>query len=101
MKVQLITFPGCPNAPMARAALQRALASAGIVERIEEVNTADPETPEPLRAWGSPTVLLDGEDVGGMVAPTGQSCRLYEDDEGRMQSAPPESLIAAALRRAG
>jgi len=99
MRIQLITFPGCPNATATRAALDRALAAAGIADRIEEVNTSSPETPESLRGWGSPTVLLNGEDVGGQSAPAGPSCRLYRDENGKVQGAPPVALLFAAVLR--
>ena len=100
LRVQLITFPGCPNATAARAALDQALAAVGIADRTEEVNTSSPETPESLRGWGSPTILLNGEDVGGQVASTGTSCRFYRDDDGHVQGSPPASLLTAAVLRA-
>ncbi len=99
MKVQLLTFPGCPNAEAAREALRSMLASSGIVSPIEEVDTTAPDTPEPLRGWGSPTVLIDGRDVGGQETPTGASCRLYRDGDGRHHGIPSETLLRAALVR--
>jgi len=100
MRVQLITFPGCPNAAAARAVLERVLAATGADDRIEEVDSTAPETAEHLREWGSPTILLDGADVGGEPAPTGRSCRLYRDNVGKVHGAPPESLLLAAMQRA-
>jgi hypothetical protein len=100
MRIQLITFAGCPNASATRSALERVLAAAGITDPIEEIDTSAPETAEPLRGWGSPTVLLDGKDVGEEAAPTAPSCRLYKDGEGTVHGAPPESLLSAAVRRA-
>jgi mercuric ion transport protein len=97
MKIQLLTFPGCPNAEAARERLRSVLASSGIGSPIEEVDTTGPDTPEPLRGWGSPTVLIDGKDVGGQEAPTGASCRLYRDGDGRHQGMPSEALLRAAL----
>lgn len=100
MRIQFITFPGCPNASAARKALERALTAAGILDRIEDVNTFAADTPENLRGWGSPTVLLNGEDVGGQAVPSGPSCRLYTGDRGKVLAAPSEALLSAALRRA-
>ena len=99
MKVQLLTFPGCPNAHAARGTLRSVLASSGIVSPIEEVDTTVPDTPGPLRGWGSPTVLIDGKDVGGQEAPTGTSCRLYRDEDGRLRGGPSETLLRNALGR--
>ena len=101
MKVQLLTFPGCPNGAAAREALQHVLESAGIRAPIEEVNTAAAETPEPLRGWGSPTILIDGVDIEGLEAPASASCRLYRDDAGRVHRVPPEATILGALARNG
>jgi hypothetical protein len=100
MRIQLITFTGCPNTSGAREALTRVLARAGIADVIEEVDTSDPRTPEALRDWGSPTVLIDGVDVGGLDAPSGPGCRLYVQARGASRGIPPESLILAGLRRA-
>ena len=100
MKVQLLTFPGCPNAAAARESLRRALASSGFHVPIEEVNTTAPETPERLRGWGSPTILINGADVTGQEAPDSPSCRLYRDEEGRLRATPPEALVRSALNLA-
>ena len=97
MKIQLLAFPGCPNAKAAREALASALAASRIDERIEEVDTTSADTPESLRSWGSPTILIDGRDVGGLEAPTGAGCRLYRDEEGIIRGTPDESLVRSAL----
>jgi len=97
MKIQLLSFPGCPNAGAAREALRRTLAARGIDTPVEEVDTSSPATPGHLRGWGSPTVLIDGVDVGGERSPGGASCRLYRGGAGRIQGTPPVALIEAAL----
>ena len=99
MKVQLLTFPGCPNADAARNTLRAVLAWMGIVLLIEEVNLDSPETPEHLRGWGSPTVLIDGVDVAG-GEPSGLGCRLYRDEEGRVHTGPTPAQLRKALSRA-
>ena len=101
MRVQLLTFPGCPNAAASREVLQRVLESRGITASIEEVNTAAPETPEHLHGWGSPTILVNGVDIEGQEAPTGASCRLYRDAAGRVRGVPPEAAILGAVTRNG
>jgi hypothetical protein len=99
MKVQLLTFPGCPNAIAARELIQRLLSSSGIRASLEEVNTTAPETPEQLRGWGSPTILINGVDIEGQDTPVTASCRLYRDSAGRLRGVPPEALLQAALTR--
>lgn len=95
MVVQLLYFPGCPNLEEARRELRLALRDVEPKPRLEEVDVTSPDTPEHLRGWGSPTILVDGKDVAGGT-PAGSSCRLYPDAGGR--NVPPQPRIAAALR---
>jgi mercuric ion transport protein len=100
LKIQLITFAGCPNAAAARAVIERALSEAGIAARIEEIDTSAADAPPALREWGSPTILVNGIDVAGGTEPTGPSCRLYRDPMGGARAAPPDELLMSALKRA-
>ncbi len=98
MKVQLFYFPGCPHADATRGLLRRVLAEEGLPAAFEEIDVSAAGTPEELRPWGSPTILVDGHDVAGLP-PTGSSCRLYRTTGGT-QGVPPEGLLREALRRA-
>jgi hypothetical protein len=89
--VQLLSFPGCPNVENARRALLAAFSALGREPLFEEVDTTDPNTPVELRAWGSPTILVNGVDVAGGT-PAGRSCRLYAG------GTPPVESIVAMLR---
>jgi hypothetical protein len=76
--------------------LRAVLAASGVATEIEEVDTTAPDTPESLRRWGSPTVLINGVDVEG-GEPSGSSyCRLYRDERGQVRGTPS----VAGLRRA-
>jgi hypothetical protein len=80
VKIQLLYFPGCPHVDASRAALREALAAEQIAVGVEEIDVAHPDAPAWVRAWGSPTILIDGRDVAGQRAPstsTGVACRLY------------------------
>jgi len=99
MKVQFVMFPGCPHAVPARRVLDRVLAAAGVTVPVEEIDTTAPETPEHLRNWGSPTILINGLDFEGQPIPTAPSCRLYTDRLGRTLGAPSEMLLLAAVQR--
>ena len=101
MKVQLLSFPGCPNTAAALESLREVLASRRPGVHVEEIDMTATDAPAGLRGWGSPTILIDGQDVGGAVAPGHTSCRLYRDANGRMQGVPPRALIEAAVARAG
>lgn len=73
--IQFLAFEGCPLADAAREALEQALRTVGL--QYDEVDLLDPKTPDDLRGWGSPTILINGRDVTG--APKGNSigCRVY------------------------
>lgn len=98
MKVQLLSFPGCPNVSAARQALRRCLAAAGLPQDFEEVDVTAPQTPAHLRRWGSPTILVNGADVAGEL-PAGVCCRLYAA-RGR-HGCPSDEMIYRALAQPG
>lgn len=94
MKIQLLSFPGCPTAGPTRAALVEAMGRAGVSVPIEEIDTTAATTPEYLRGWASPTVLIDGVDLEGRRGPDGGGCRLY----GGRGAPPSVELIERRLR---
>jgi len=74
MKIELLTFAGCPRAPHARSRLREALRLEGLPDSFDEVDV-DRETPH--GPWGSPTILIDGIDAAGEAEPNGAAaCRL-------------------------
>lgn len=95
MKVQILSFSGCPKVENARRALRKALESLHLDVRVEEVDVRNVATPEHLRFWGSPTILVDDADVPGGV-PAGDCCRIYPQSE--FPGAPAVALIEEALR---
>jgi hypothetical protein len=97
--VELIYDSDCPNVERARANLLRAFAEVGLTPRWQEWDRSDPESPVPVRAYGSPTVLVDGKDVADAPPSGADCCRLYRDGKGRFQGAPSVGMIAAALGR--
>src|SRR5262249_45489759 len=100
MKIQLLTFPGCPNAAATREVLGRVLAATKVRAPIEDVNIEAPETPETMRAYASPTILIDGAPVGGPGEKGATSCRVYRDASGQLSGVPPEAEIRAGLQAA-
>jgi hypothetical protein len=62
----LIYFQGCPNAALARENLAAALESHGRKAVWEEWDLGAQGTPSAYRRFGSPTILVDGEDVTGV-----------------------------------
>jgi len=83
MRIEMLSSPGCPNAPAAREVLVRSLNTFGMETSIIER----------VGPFPSPTVLINGTDVmrPGQPPPTGQYCRL---------DLPTPNRILAALQQA-
>jgi hypothetical protein len=94
--VQLLFFPGCPHVDATRRMLRDILGESSQRPELVEVDLTDPATPDALRLWASPTILVDGIDVAGGV-PSGQGCRIYAGSTA--PGVPPRALVEAALRR--
>jgi hypothetical protein len=97
-RMQLLGARHCPNVEPTRQRLREVLASEGLPPVFEEVDLDDARTLPALRQWGSPTVLVDGEDVAGGAATSGATCRLYPGEV--LAGVPQDALIRAAIQRA-
>jgi hypothetical protein len=97
--VELLYDRDCPNAPEARANLERGFAQAGVRPEWTEWELSSGGTPARVRGFGSPTVLVNGRDVAGAEPADAACCRVYEV-AGRRRGAPPPELIARALSTA-
>jgi hypothetical protein len=100
IQVELIYDSDCPAAPQARENLSEAMLRAGLAPRWVEWERSSPDAPERVRAYGSPTILIDGRDVAGNEATGAACCRIYQPQPGRFAAVPPIELILAALREA-
>jgi hypothetical protein len=100
IQVELIYDYDCPAAPQARENLREAMLRAGLAPRWVDWERSSPEAPERVRAYGSPTILIDGRDVAGNEAAGAACCRIYQPQPGRFAAVPPVELILAALRDA-
>lgn len=95
MKIQLLSFPGCPNAEPALHALREAMALDKVGDAIEEIDVSRPDAPAWVKGWGSPTILIEDADVSGETRSTSEaSCRLYQG--GAPSVAQIRARIAAA-----
>ncbi|MDJ1370772.1 hypothetical protein [Gulosibacter molinativorax] len=98
-RVQVVHIRDCPNTQVATERMRSALEAVGMGET--PVETVLVETPEQVAAVtfaGSPTILVDDEDL----FPTGATsrdlaCRVYVSETG-MAGAPSADQIADALR---
>lgn len=100
MKIELIYHTQCPNVETARHHLAEALKEVGLPKKWTEWNQTDASSPEFIRRFGSPSILIDGQDIAG-VSPGDAvgSCRLYQGVNG-LEGVPPVETIASALAEA-
>ena len=66
-QVWFLSFDGCPLAPLARSNLLAAIAELDSEQALEfkEVDLLSDTTPSELSCWGSPTILINGQDLMG------------------------------------
>ena len=96
MNVELLYDQQCPNLMAARENLSQALASMNLPATWAEWEQASQEAPPYARQFGSPTVLINGLEITGVLpSPNVSCCRLYEGS-----GAPSAELIRAALQNA-
>lgn len=100
-RVELVYDPTCPNVDTARSAIRAALLAVGAPVQWTEWEREAEATPHALRAFGSPTVLVNGFDVvdtGNAAAEAdANSCRVYLDECGCLGGAPSSRQIVAAI----
>ncbi|MET9966189.1 organomercurial lyase [Streptomyces sp. NPDC006356] len=97
MRSTVLTVPDCPDAPVIRERVTRALD--GRRTDVEFVEVADREQAARLGMTGSPTVLIDGADPFAMPgAEPSLSCRLYRGSDGTVDGAPDITELRSALR---
>ena len=103
VRIDLVYDQTCPHVDQARAAIRDALEAFGVPCECHEWERNSGSTPAELRGLGSPSVLIDGRDVGGEEAPSPtpwNSCRIYRDESGHLSGAPSMQVILDALRDA-
>lgn len=92
--IKFLSFEGCPLAPRALAALKDAIKSQSRGYQIRHIDLLGAATPRSLRRWGSPTILLNGQDITGASSGDANSCRIYNGPGG----VPTVQEIAEALQ---
>jgi hypothetical protein len=95
MRIEVVGLPGCPNAEATKAAVVQAVAALSLRADIQSIDQDALPVGDLRRSWPSPTVLVDGRDLFGMVASKGamSSCRAYPG------GAPSPDDVADVLHR--
>jgi mercuric ion transport protein len=97
--IELIYDSDCPNVEDARENLRRALSGLNLPARWTEWNRGQPDTPQRVRGFGSPTILVDGRDIADVKPGQDACCRIYETAGGRRSGVPPVALIREAIEQ--
>ncbi|MEA3412823.1 MAG: hypothetical protein U9R74_14975 [Pseudomonadota bacterium] len=99
MQIELVYEKTCPNIEAARSQLLLAFAKAGIQPRWQEWEVSSPEAPSHVHGYGSPTILINGRDVGGDMADGDDyCCRIYSHRDDAEKGVPPVPDIVHALK---
>ena len=106
LQIELVYDPGCPNVERARAVLATACREAQIPAVWTEWSSDDGDCPDYASNLGSPSILVNGEDVAPGPHPwtpmdvgDGPRCRVYRDGDA-IVAAPPLPRVAYAIREA-
>ena len=75
--IELLYFDGCPNTPPFRESLEAAIEESG--DSFIPVDLTQLDDSDIRRGYGSPTILVDGQDLFDMPVPKSptMSCRIY------------------------
>ncbi|WP_455208518.1 hypothetical protein [Kaarinaea lacus] len=94
-KVELIYEKTCPNINPARELLTRALKESGLPSHWLEWEINDPDAPDYIQGYGSPTILVNGKDVAGeLPSETSACCRIYSASGPHNKGVP---MLAAVI----
>lgn len=97
-QVELIYDSDCPNVRGARQVLLQAFAHLNLPPQWTEWERGSQESPRYARQYGSPTILVNGQDVGGAEpAQEADCCRVYLDGPAGTRGVPRISRVMAAL----
>jgi hypothetical protein len=102
MEVEFLYCAECPSHGAALERLKKVLSAAGWRGAVRVTEISDLEQAIERGFSGSPTILLDGEDIdseGRAGEPPGLGCRIYRMEDGRVSPLPSEWMIRAALDR--
>lgn len=78
-RIELVGFEGCPNTPVLRENLRRALEAERWAPRFIEVDLTTLDASDPRRGFAAPSILVEGRDImGNPPSDTGGiGCRVY------------------------
>lgn len=99
MRVSFLFYEDCPSHDLALERLREVLDEKGIDANVDVVKVESEEQAQELRFVGSPTILLNGQDIA--PPPPGShyalTCRAYRLEDGRISPLPSSDTIRQAI----
>lgn len=101
MSIQFLYYEDCPSHDVALERLQSVMAEESIHADIDIIKVETEEQAHALRFVGSPTFVVNGEDLFPVPenAYYSLTCRAYRLDDGRISPLPTPDMIRRALRQ--
>ncbi len=101
MGIRFLYYEDCPSHDVALARLKTVMAEEGVTADIEVIKVETDEQALKLRFAGSPTILINGQDIVPVPdnACYSLTCRAYRLDDGRISPLPSPDMIRRALRQ--
>jgi hypothetical protein len=101
MQIQFLYFEDCPSHEDGLARLKQAMRDIDLNAEIEIVKVETDEQAQAQRFVGSPTFLVNGQDI---IPPPSDAyasltCRAYWLDDGRISPLPTLAMLRSALQR--
>jgi hypothetical protein len=101
LKIRFLYFEDCPSHDEALQRLRRSIEAEGIGADVEIVRVEIAEDAERFKFIGSPTIIVNGQDIDPPANPQyALACRAYRLEDGRISPLPSEAMIRRALREA-
>ena len=101
MTIEVLHIEDCPSYRRALDGVRQALALEGLEAEVRAVRIESETEAVASRMAGSPTVLVDGEDLEGPAAAErgyGFGCRIYWQPAGGLAGWPSVDAIRTAVR---
>jgi mercuric ion transport protein len=99
--VEFVYEKNCPNIEPTRSILLQAFSKLKMKPHWMEWEISDVSTPGYVRRYGSPTILINGKDVGeseNLAKP--EQCRLYTQPDNSLSGVPSINIIMNAIQAA-
>jgi hypothetical protein len=104
MDILFLYSEDCPSHEMALSRLQQVMHEEGVHVPVEVVQVETDEQAQRLRFCGSPTILINGQDIDPadqqQDTAYGLGCRAYQLEDGRISPLPSAALLRMVLREA-